>query len=191
MLAIRTLRTRAEFLYVRQALTLTTRLDWKLTLMKRHEFRARFLPCLIFSLLLPLCAGCGEAKKPDVAPRHQVAGTVKLNGTLSSGVSLSFIPSNGTPGLGGYGVTNESGAFSVTDLNGTAGLQQGEYFITFSKIVMEDGSPIPKGDDAINLSTKELLPESLRTVDPERHRYRVTVDGPIETLNFEITSNSK
>ncbi len=159
--------------------------------MKSLQYRARTFPVIFLSLLMPLSFGCGETKKPDVSPRHNVAGSVKLDGTLTSGVSLSFVPCAGTPGLGGYGVTDTSGAFSVTDLNGTAGLQQGEYYVTFSKVVMEDGSPFPKGDDAVGLSTKELLPESLRVINPERHRYIVTVNGPIDALNYEISAKSK
>ena len=103
---------------------------------------------------------------------------------------ITFTPLTGTPGLGGYAIVDAEGKFSVIDLNHKEGLQQGEYYVTFSKRVMMDGKPIPENvPDGID--TREVLPTSMTTVDPDTHRYVIAVNDLSNSLDFNLSTKKR
>lgn len=72
-------------------------------------------PCFAGVVLVGLLAGCGGGDRPDLAP---VSGKVTLDGKPLDGARVIFEPEEGRPS---YGMTNESGEFTIeyaTDVPG-------------------------------------------------------------------------
>lgn len=136
-----------------------------------------------------LLSGCGVSG-PNLPPLTPVTGTVKINGKPVEGVVVVFHPSE----FGGgkhplntaYGSTNEQGVYTLMHSKGEAGAEPGEYTVTFSRMAMPDGSPIPQGTEPAAVGARETLPERYR--DPERTTESATVTTTEQTFDFELQS---
>jgi len=102
--------------------------------------RARWLPALaVFAL-----AGCGSNTNPAAVP---VSGTVTVNNLPLAGATVTFIPTDGTPGFGGTGRTNAEGKYTLTgSRDDTPGVCPGKYKVVISKRLMPDGTEVPADD---------------------------------------------
>jgi hypothetical protein len=109
-----------------------------------------------------------------------------------AGVSVNFIPQQGTSGLGAYAVTDESGKFQLTHYSHAEGISPGTYAVTFSKLACPDGSPIPPDAVAADVGAVETLPTEVTVVDPEgNHPYMATITGPQSDLSFELKARKR
>lgn len=156
---------------------------------KRLPHRATFLTLLCAIAL----SGCSNSSSSYETPEAltPLKGTVTLDGAALTGATLSFIPQNGTSGIGGYAITDESGAFEAQHQSTEHGLPPGNYAVTFSKLVMPDGNPIPEGQDAADVGAVQALPDFLSNVRPEGHPYQVTVASTPQTVQFELDSKKR
>lgn len=115
--------------------------------------------------------GCTEKTSTNLVP---VTGSVTMDGKPLEGASVTFVGTGSTPGLGGTGVTDAAGNFEISHFRAGKGLEQGDYKVMISKLVMSDGSPIPPGTLSIaELSTREMLPA--RYSDPGKTVLNATV----------------
>ncbi|MFH1266896.1 MAG: carboxypeptidase-like regulatory domain-containing protein [Planctomycetota bacterium] len=139
------------------------------------------------TMLLPLL-GCEQGAKdlPDLVP---VSGSVKLDGEPLKGAMVTFSPTGNTRGVGGAGLSDESGRYELKTRGVDAGVPVGEYQVTCSKLVMPDGSDIPPGtDDALLLGsgTQQVVP--VEYTDPQATKLTATVPAGGATIDFELTS---
>lgn len=119
--------------------------------------------------LLLLATGCGSAaanSTPDLIP---VTGLVTLDDKPIAGVTVMFNPFQGTRGTGAYGATDAEGRYKLLHRSEHDGCQEGEYGVTFTKIIQPDGSPLPK--DA-NRAMVEQIPTPPSTRMPSSSRRR-------------------
>lgn len=115
-----------------------------------------------------------------------VSGTVTLDGEPLAGVTLSFIPQSGTNSMGGYGITDEAGKFLVTHYSQAEGIETGTYSVTFSKLVMKDGNPIPPDVDAADVGAVQKLPPHL--TQPPDGKYVLKVEAGPQEVQYELSS---
>tara|TARA_R110002111_G_C5872360_1_gene361642 strand:- start:360 stop:818 length:459 start_codon:yes stop_codon:yes gene_type:complete len=143
----------------------------------------------IVVLMTGMVTGCG-GHSPEVPDALiPVTGTVKLDGKPAANITVFFNPGKATGGTGGYGVTDHEGKYSVTHRSNQPGIEAGEYIVTFSKMGLPDGSPIPEGKDAADVGARELLPDKYTNPNQEMNLIMATVKAPGVTLDYEITSN--
>ena len=141
------------------------------------------------SLSLSGCSTADGYNVPiDLIP---VTGTVQLDGTPLANATLNFIPANGTSGLGGYAITDDSGSFSVSHYSSSPGLEKGTYNVTFSKLTMPDGKPIPEGSDAADVGATQSLPGHLTEVWPQNHPFVVTVSADNAPVSFSLKTKRR
>lgn len=131
-----------------------------------------------FKRLVPvLCiaaVGCGGSSEP--APELvAVTGTVTFKSEPLVGASVSFVPRDGTPGTGAYGVTDESGKYTLTHRTDAAGIEPGIYTVAVSKMAMPDGRPIPEGQDAADVGAVQIMPPKYSDPFSEMNTNVITV----------------
>jgi len=138
-------------------------------------------------------AGCTGATSGHEIPATliEVTGKVKLDDAPLTSAGINFIPQRGTTGLGGYAVTDDTGSFKALHMSGATGLEPGNYDVTFSRIAMPDGSPIPEGKNATDVGARESLPPHLTQVRPEMHPYILTVVAGVKPVEFELKSKNR
>ena len=137
--------------------------------------------------LLSMVSGCGnkDSGQPKLMP---VSGTVTLDGKVISGVMLSFVPTGSTHGTGANGRTDKAGKYELTTVRGGKGSPVGEYKVIAVKMVMPDGSDLPRNSEVppILSAAKQVLPpiysDSAKTV------LRATVGEGDNTVDFSLTS---
>ena len=79
------------------------------------------------------------------------------------------------------------GKYEVTHFRTGKGLEPGEYRVAISKLVMQDGSPIPPGtSSAAELDTKNLLPAKFS--DPNNTTLKANVASGGKPIDFALTS---
>lgn len=166
-----------------------SQIRFRYKLVERRVFMLK-LGCRLAIVILfaGMVNGCGgnSAEVPDeLIP---VSGTVKLNGEPASNITVIFNPGKGTVGTGGYGVTDSTGKYTVTHRSNKLGIEPGEYVVTFSKMGLPDGSPIPEGKDAADVGAVQLLPNKYTNPNREMNLTIATVKSPAATLDYEITS---
>jgi len=124
--------------------------------------RRRFLSGfgLMVVALTTFLAGCGGGSKvPKLAP---VTGTVQIKGEPASNVTVIFTPSAGTKSTGATGVTGPDGKYQLVHRSGQPGIEPGKYGVTFSRMVMPDGQPLPAGTSPTDVGAVEAIPEQFR-----------------------------
>lgn len=135
-----------------------------------------------------LSLGCGSAKQMlDVVP---ASGKVTVDGKPVEGISVSLVPQDGVVGRGGYGVTDASGAFDVTSVEGQDGVAEGKYKVLFQKLAQPDGSPIPEGANAADVGATNILPQSYNDPDVCTMFAIIKSDGNSE-MEFDLDSKRK
>ena len=131
-------------------------------------------------------SGCGESvTQSDTA--IPVTGTITLDGKPLEGAGVTFIPLVADQGQGGVGSTDAEGKFEVTHFRTGKGLEPGEYRVAISKLVMQDGSPIPPGtSSAAELATKNVLGPQYS--DPNSTTLKANVASGGKPIDFALTS---
>jgi hypothetical protein len=148
-----------------------------------------FAPGLISATLL---AGCAGEPVETLVP---VGGKLLVDGKPLDGVVVTFIPEISENNGGGDGTTDDSGAFTVTNLKqNKPGLPPGKYTLIYSRMRYPDGSaapaiepnkPIPPGPVRV-----EALPSFLTIPDPNDPSR--TVEIPEEgNSNLELKASLK
>ena len=85
-------------------------------------------------------AGCGRYDGPDV---HFVRGMVFLDGGPLASATVGFTPADAAVGLPATGVTDATGAFTLTTVRGgrpNGGAMAGDYLVTIDKTVVDESS---------------------------------------------------
>ena len=102
------------------------------------------------------------------------------------GANLTFIPLEGTSGQGGTGTTDSAGKYDVTHFRAGKGAEPGTYRVVISKLVMQDGSPIPAGQSAAELLTKDAVPQQYS--DYNATTLKATVEAGGKPIDFALKS---
>ncbi|WP_417737567.1 carboxypeptidase-like regulatory domain-containing protein [Rosistilla oblonga] len=135
-----------------------------------------------------LVVGCGSTEQLlDVVP---ASGKVTVDGKPVEGISVSLLPQDGVPGRGGYGVTDATGAFTVTSVEGQDGVAEGKYKVVFQKLTQPDGSPIPPGSNAADVGAVNSLPAAYNDPDLSTMFAIIKADGTSE-MEFDLNSKRK
>ena len=141
------------------------------------------------SLIAPWLAlgvlGCSNAEtSKTLVP---TGGTVTLDGQPLAGASLTFMPVEGTVGQGGTGSTDDAGKYEMIHFRAGKGAEPGKYKVVISKLVMQDGSPIPPGThSAAELATKNAVPPQYS--DYNATTLTATVEAGGKPIDFALTS---
>lgn len=140
------------------------------------------------SLLTLLAVGCGSGTQ--LADTYPATGRVLVDGKPVDGISVSLLPESGVAGKGGYGVTDATGAFSITSVEGQEGVRQGKYRVVFQKLALPDGSPIPPGANAADVGAENILPPAYS--NPETSTMFADIQaGENPAMEFELNSKRK
>jgi hypothetical protein len=130
--------------------------------------------CPAFLCLLTV-AGCGSGKIDDGLVKHQVKGSVYVNGTPTGGIAVVFnhtdtsVKGNAAKPVA---VTDASGQFALSTNGPQDGAVAGEYIVTFFW---------PRG----GTSSQDFLKG--RYTDAAKSKYRATIgDGDAELKPFEL-----
>lgn len=155
--------------------------------------------CLVASLL-----GCGAdtVEEPtfqdDLVP---VSGVVTLDGEPAENVAVVYTPTQGASASGGYaayGTTGPDGKYSlvttpggsVAELQEFSGALPGAYDISFSRMLMPDGTAWTPGDSdegPMASGARESLP--LRLTNANTSGFKQTVpEGGGSDFNFDLTT---
>lgn len=145
------------------------------------------IPGLILACFL---TGCGRTPETLVP----VAGKLLIDGQPLEGVVVTFIPEITQKGrLGGTGITDETGDFTVTYLGrNEPGLPAGKYTVSYSRRRLPDGSAGPQPGSASDpgIILVETLPLYLVTPDPKLPANQVNI--PAEgNENLELKASMK
>ena len=140
-----------------------------------------------FFLCLAGCGG-GSSSEPtlDVYP---VNGTVTVDGKALPSVTVFFMPVEGTGGLGGSGVTDATGAFSLKYKDDRDGVPEGTYRVLITRLVKPDGSSIGNDEIAIDVGAVNQIADIYN--DPEKTPVSATVGKTNEPYKFEVKSKGK
>lgn len=139
-------------------------------------------------LLLGVLSGCGG--KVDSGPALvPVTGKVILDGKPLVGATVTFNPTQGTPGNGAFGVTDAEGKFTLTDYSLNPGCPAGDYGVTFSRMTQPDGSPIPNGANRGEVGMVEQMPTVYTIFKP--HAIIQGAKVPASGAQFDFLLDSK
>ena len=142
------------------------------------------------ALLCVTLFGCGESD-PEVAKLVPVSGKVALDGQPLTGATVFFTPHGQTPGTGAFGSTDTEGKYTLMHRSNQPGIQPGEYIVSFSKLAMPDGSPIPEGKTAADVEAVEHIPKKYTLAGQEASEQSTDITTVPEsggTFDFELTS---
>lgn len=106
-----------------------------------HSFSMR--PVLYVALLTASWqfSGCNRGDGLERAP---ITGLLTVQGQPLPGALVQFIPSEGTPGQGAIGISDEQGKFTViSSRQQDEGVPPGEYSVRVSRLMNPDGSFVP------------------------------------------------
>lgn len=97
------------------------------------------------AVLVLICAGCGG---PDYGTAHSVTGTIKLDGTPLSGVTVIFHCSGGLPAelRTRRATSDEQGVYTMPEV------YSGEYSVVFERVMEVPENP---GDAPADLATTD------------------------------------
>lgn len=122
---------------------------------------------------------------PELTP---VNGTITLNGEPASGVTIILFPqqdaSGNLPKDTAFGISDENGHYAIKHRSGAEGVEPGQYAVTFSKMVMPDGSPMEKGAEPAAVGVRELLPKQY--TNPQNTKEKITVQKTQDTYDFAL-----
>lgn len=145
-------------------------------------------------------AGCGSDQDIPEAYTNlsAVSGTVLLNGKPLPAAAITFIPAGQQGVQPAYGLTDDAGKYELmTPVHGRSadenmGAVPGQYRVTINKLVMPNGSEIPKEQthaDAMQAGAQESLPAIYS--NPERTTLTAEVIAGQEPKNFDFNLKSK
>lgn len=116
---------------------------------------------------LGLVVGCGRNRGPAV---QFVEGKVVLDGEALQGATVGLSPVKGSQGLPAYARTDGQGVFRVTSTRGgrrDAGAVEGDYVVTVSKVVADEGDVAVEEDGATKKPARRPPSKQPRNVVPE------------------------
>jgi len=116
---------------------------------------------------LGLVVGCGRNRGPAV---QFVEGKVVLDGESLEGATVGLSPVKGSPGLPAYARTDGKGIFRVTSTRGgrrDAGAAAGDYVVTISKVVADEGDVAVEEDGAAKKPARRPSSKQPRNLVPE------------------------
>ena len=128
---------------------------------------ARLGLMLVIVAGLVLVVGCGRSRGPVV---QFVEGKVVLDGELLEGATVGLSPVKGSQGLPAYARTDGQGVFRVTSTRGgrrDAGAVEGDYVVTVSKVVADEGDVAVEEDGAAKKPARRPSSKQPRNVVPE------------------------
>jgi hypothetical protein len=138
--------------------------------------------CLIFGL-----AGCGGSGVKTASVRGKV--TVGNSAPFKKGI-VRFFPKPDSNVSGREAVTDDNGNYVMMFSGNQAGLQPGDYLVSFSLYQMPDGSPVPDQTGEANpktpsqLGAVEFVPPEYSNVMSDKNPVTVPPGGG--TFNFDI-----
>lgn len=147
---------------------------------------ARIPRIVLLGLVSMALAGCGSSSPVEVK------GTVTFNGKPAAGCKVCFFPDTDQmdPEVHGYGygITDQSGAFTIKHPNGTDGIKPGSYKVIFVAWVDSKGKPAPPDAKPSEYpgGLKNLFPEKYES--PRSTPESVTVPSGGLQKDFAITS---
>lgn len=144
-----------------------------------------------FAVILASLSGCGGSDSGPDIEMIPVTGSVAMDGQPLVGAMVEFHPTGKTKGNGGYGLTDETGNFTLSDYHSNPGCPPGEYGVTFSKITQPDGSPIPPGTQQGQVEMKEQIPPAYNLFKPHAIVQGATVKAPESKFEFQLDSKFK
>ena len=116
---------------------------------------------------LGLVVGCGRNAGPVV---QFVEGKMILDGEALEGATVGLSPVKGSKGLPAYARTDGQGVFRVTSTRGgrrDAGAAEGDYVVTVSKVVADEGDVPVEEDGAAKKPARRPSSSQPRNVVPE------------------------
>jgi hypothetical protein len=116
---------------------------------------------------LGLVVGCGRSRSPVV---QFVEGKVVLDGEALEGATVGLSPLKGSKGLPAYARTDGKGIFRVTSTRGgrrDAGAAEGDYVVTISKVVADEGDVAVEEDGAAKKPARRPSSKQPRNLVPE------------------------
>jgi len=145
-----------------------------------------FLSMFVFAMIVFPFTGCQKGRLKT----NYIEGVVTLDGQPIEGVNVNFTPA--TPGVGeaAGGMTDASGKYGVTSVNGGAfgrGAVEGDYIVTLTKLeVTTFDAPISTPSGLMYSSSEEKMPQEY--TDIQHSPLKRTVVKGKNTFNFDITS---
>lgn len=103
--------------------------------------------------------GCSDAPEVKLPAAHPVSGVVTLNAKPVAGAMLQFVPQGTTKGNDCFGVTDESGKYSLKQFRGEEGAQVGEYAVVIELHLKPDGSPLKENEAPREVMANQVLPK--------------------------------
>ena len=134
------------------------------------------------AILLVWIGGCGGSHE-TLLP---ASGFVTLDGDPLPEATVAFIPVKSNQQQPSYGYTDDDGKYVLKTPEGYVGVSPGEYRIVVSRMVMEDGSPIPPGSQTGAAEGHESIP--FPHCDPRATKHVAVVSDGTQEFDVEITS---
>ena len=132
-----------------------------------------------------LLAGC-SSRDSNLPQQYPVSGVVTLDGKPLPGAGVMFLPRGNTRGTGAYGMTDETGKYSLKTDHGGEGAPEGEFAVTISRVVNRDGTPYVPNPNAAEAGERETLPaiywDSMKTI------LSANVPKGGKSIDFELKS---
>ena len=116
---------------------------------------------------LGLVVGCGRNRGPVV---QFIEGKVVLEGEALEGATVGLSPVKGSKGLPAYARTDGKGVFRVTSTRGgrrDAGAAEGDYVVTVSKVVADEGDVAVEEDGSGKKPARRPSSKPPRNLVPE------------------------
>ena len=116
---------------------------------------------------LGLVVGCGRNAGPVV---QFVEGKMILDGEALEGATVGLSPVKGSKGLPAYARTDGQGVFRVTSTRGgrrNAGAAEGDYVVTVSKVVADEGDVAVEDDGSGKKPARRPSSKQPRNVVPD------------------------
>jgi len=138
---------------------------------------------LLLAAGLGLFVGCGRNAGPVV---QFVEGKVVLDGEAIEGATVGLSPVKGSTGLPAYARTDGKGIFRVTSTRGgrrDAGAAAGDYVVTVSKVVADEGDVAVDDDGSGKKPARRPSSKPPRNVVPD-------VYGEVDTSPLRATIKS-
>lgn len=148
------------------------------------------LPGMLVGVLgLSLLVGCGgsSTRSESLVP---VSGVVKVNGRPLDGVRMAFHPTGENKSLGGcWAVTDSSGSFTVTHVSKEEGIPEGEYHVTFSRFVKDDGSALGPDESPTMTRASESIAPLWSDVSKVGNHNKIQVPASgTDSLSFSVST---
>jgi len=122
---------------------------------------------LVIVVGLGLVVGCSRSRGPVV---QFVEGKVVLDGEALEGATVGLSPVKGSAGLPAYARTDGKGIFRVTSTRGgkrDGGAVAGDYVITVSKVVADEGDVVVEEDGSGKKPARRPSSKPPRNLVPE------------------------